>query len=259
MVKLNFAEVHKRYKELIGGKGSPVGVKLLNKKQDLKKLGVMPLEENRALCQVLKLSAVYEKVRGVYFENVDACVVGTYILGFGTPPQDLKERWIKGFAYAPERFDELCKNIEALPQKKFEAAIFAPLKEFERLKQEPDAVIMFVNSAQSYLLLVSYFDASGKKPCSCINGHAACEIIAAVANGKSPWITIPCGGARSIADAQDDEIWVGMKLDDLYMSLKRLEKINLKYPPAVNQMILSSLNQNHPLTYLIAREPNKQC
>jgi uncharacterized protein (DUF169 family) len=258
MAKLNMENLHKRYKELIGGKGSPVGVKLLKKKEDLKKLGVMPLEENRALCQVLKLSGVYEKTRGVYFENVDACVVGTYILGFGVPPQDLKERWVKGFAYTDERFDELCKNIEALPQKKFEAAVFAPLKEFERLRQEPDAVIMFVNSCQAYLLLVGYFDATGKKVCSCMNGHAACEVIAAIVNGKSPWLTIPCGGARSIAESQDDEIWTGMKVSELETSLKRLEKINLKYPPAVNQMTLSSLNPNHPLTYLIAREPNKK-
>jgi len=253
MAKLKMGDLHKRYKELIGGKGSPVGVKLLKKKEEMKKLGVMPLEENRALCQVLKLAGVYEKARGVYFENVDACVVGTYILGFGTPPEDLRERWVRGFAYTPERFDELCKNIEALPQKKFEAAVFAPLKEFERLKQEPDAVIMFVNSAQSYLLLVSYFDASGKKPCSCINGHAACEIIAAVANGKSPWLTIPCGGARSIADSQDDEIWLGMRPDELKISLSRLEQIGFKYPAAVNQMIISPLNRSHPLTDLIAR------
>ncbi|MEM7816008.1 MAG: DUF169 domain-containing protein, partial [Candidatus Aenigmatarchaeota archaeon] len=209
--KISFEDLHKRYKETIGGKGSPVGVKLVQKRDSLKKMGVAPLEEKGALCQVLKLAAVYEKARVVCFENADACVVGTYILGFGAPPSDLKDRWVKGFAYTPERFDELCRNIEALPQKKFEAAVFAPLREFERIKQEPDVIVMLVNSCQSYMLLVGYFDAKGKKPSFSVNGHAACEIIAAVAGGKSPWLTIPCGGARSIADAQDDEIWVGMR------------------------------------------------
>ncbi|MEM2956425.1 MAG: DUF169 domain-containing protein [Candidatus Pacearchaeota archaeon] len=251
---LNFEDLHNRYNSLVRGKGVPVGIKFLKKKDELKKIGVMPLEDNLALCQVMKLAAVYEKTRGVYFENIDACVVGTYILGFGMPPADIKERWVKGFAYNPNTFDKLVKNIEALPQKKFEAAIFGPLKEFQRLKQEPDAIVMFVNSSQSYLLMVSYFDATGKKPCSCINGHAACEVISAVAMGKSPWLTIPCGGARSVGDAQDDEIWIGMKPEELDTALKRLEQTGFKYPPAVNQMVMSPLNPKHPLTDLIARE-----
>ncbi|MEM5871322.1 MAG: DUF169 domain-containing protein [Candidatus Aenigmatarchaeota archaeon] len=253
--KIDFENLHKKYREIIGGKGSPIGVKLIEKSELAKKLGIRPLESNLALCQALKLAGLYEKSRVVSFENIDACVVGSYILGFSLPPEDLKERWIKGFAYDPQIFDELCKNIEALPQKKFEAAIIAPLKEFDKIKQEPDAVIMFVNSSQAYMLLVGYFDVTGKKTVSSFNGHAACEIIAAVANGKSPWLTIPCGGARSIADAQDDEIWLGMKVNELLQSLKRLEKTNFKYPPAVNQMVISSPNENHPLTYLISRKP----
>jgi len=254
-VKMNLKDLHEKASCLIKTKGAPIGVKFLKKKDELKKLGIMPLEDNLALCQMLKLVAVYEKTRGVYFENIDACVVGTYIMGFGLPPKGLKQRWIEGFAYTAERFDQLLKKIEAMPQKKFEAAIFAPLKEFERLKQKPDAVIMFVNSAQAYLLLVGYFDATGKKAKSEFNGHAACEVISTVAMGKSPWMTVPCGGARSVGDAQDDEIWLGMTTEELEIAIKRLESIGFKYPPAVNQMVMSKLNPKHPLTNLIAREP----
>ncbi|MEM4245281.1 MAG: DUF169 domain-containing protein [Candidatus Nanoarchaeia archaeon] len=252
---MKLKELHEKVSCLVKIKGSPIGVKFLKKEEDIKKLGVIPLEENRALCQVLKMAAVYEKTRGIYFENVDACVVGSYIMGFALPPKDLKQRWVEGFAYTEKRFDELSKNIEAMPQNKFKAAVIGPLKEFENLKTEPDAVVMFVNSCQAYLLYVSYFDATGKKPCSCINGHAACEVISTVALGKSPWLTIPCGGARSVGDAQDDELWVGMTVKELETSIKRLESIGFKYPPPVNQMIMSPLNPKHPLTDLIVREP----
>ncbi len=252
-----FEDLHKRFDERIKGKGQPVGIKLLEQKESLQEIGVMPLEENRALCQVLKMAAVYEKTRGISFENVDACVVGSYILGFGMPPEDIKQRWVDGYAYTPERFDALVEHIEALPQKKYEAAIIAPLKEFDRIKQEPDAIVMFINSAQSYLLTVSYFDATGKKPGSEINGHAACEVVSTVAMDKSPWLTIPCGGARSIADSQDDELWIGMKPDELDACLTRLEQVNFKYPAPVNQVIVSDMNPKHPLTDLIAREPAK--
>ncbi|WP_240910943.1 hypothetical protein [Thermococcus sp. MV5] len=55
-----------------------------------------------------------------------ALVIAT--LGFGLPPEDLKERWIKGFGYTEERFNDLVKAVHATPQGKYEAAIFAPLK-----------------------------------------------------------------------------------------------------------------------------------
>jgi len=252
---MNLKELHEKTSCLIKTKGAPVGIKFFKKKEELKKLKVRELEEKRALCQMLKMAAVYEKLRGVYFENIDACVVGTYIMGFGLPPKDLKQRWIEGFAYTDKRFDQLTENIEAMPQKKFEAAVIGPLKEFENLKITPDAVVMFVNSCQAYLLYVGYFDATGKKPSSCINGHAACEIISATTKGKSPWLTLPCGGARSVGDAQDDEIWVGMTVPELELSIKRLESIGFKYPPAINQMTVSDFNPKHPLTNLIAREP----
>ncbi|MEM4336960.1 MAG: DUF169 domain-containing protein [Candidatus Woesearchaeota archaeon] len=254
---MKIEEIHKKTLELLKIKGAPVGIKFLKKKSELKKLKILALEEELALCQMLKIASLYEKTRGVYFENIDACVVGSYILGFGMPPKDIKQRWINGFDYKPAIFDKLSSKIEAMPLKKFEAAVFAPLKEFERMKIYPDAVVMFVNSCQAYLLLVGFFDATGKKIKSEFNGHAACEVISAVAKGKSPWLTIPCGGARSIGDAQDDEIWVGMKVDELEMTIKRIEKIKFQYSPPLNQMVMSKPNPKHPLTNLISRKPVK--
>ncbi|MEM0230802.1 MAG: DUF169 domain-containing protein [Candidatus Woesearchaeota archaeon] len=251
---MNYKQLSEKFTTTIKGKASPIGIKLFTSRKDAEKLKIVPLEEQLALCQAMKLAAVYEKSRLVFFENVDACVVGSYILGFGLPPEDIKDRWVAGFNYKPEIFEKLTSAIEAIPQKKYEAAIIAPLYEFERIKQKPEAVVIFINSAQAYLLLVGYFDAIGKKPYSTFNGHAACEVIAAVANGKSPWLTIPCGGARSIADAQDDELWLGMKPEELEAAIKRLESVGSKYPAPLNQMLITPMNPKHPLTSLISRK-----
>lgn len=234
-------------------RGAPIGFKLIEKKEQLDGLHVRPLEKNLALCQLLKLVSIYEKTRSVTFDNVDACVIGSYVMGFGTLPADLKDRWVKDLNYDDERFGKLVKGLHALSQGKYEAAIFGPLSEFQKLNMKPDGVVLVVNSAQAYLLLTGYFDATGKKAVSDFNGHAACEVVAATIDGKSPWLTVPCGGARSIGEAQDDELWVGMTVHELESAMARLSKMGSKYPPALYQMIMSPMDPEHPVTRLISR------
>jgi uncharacterized protein (DUF169 family) len=251
--KTNLAKLEERAEKLLKPKGLPVAFKLL-KKGEAKKYKVPALEKNLALCQLFKYCAVFGKARSVTFDNIDSCVVGSYVLGFGQPPSDIMDRWIKGFGYTKKRFCDLVRNIEAVSQGKYESAIFGPLSEFGKLSIKPDGVILLVNSTQAYLLTVGLFDATGKKTVSSFNGHAACEIVAAVEKGKTPWVTIPCGGARGIAESQDDELWVAMTPKELLQTLDRLDSIGLKYPPFVYEMITADLNRDHPLTDLIARE-----
>ena len=244
--------LQERYLKTIKGKGAPVGVKFFKDKKEAEKYGVKSLEDKRALCQAFKVASTYEKTRLLSPENIDACVIGSYVLGLSNVPEDLEDRWVKNFDYTQENFKSMIKGIENVKEKQ-EAAIIGPLKEFDKMKLTPDVVLLTVNSSQSYLLLVGFFDNTGKKPCSCNNGHAACEVIGAVREGKSPWFTLPCGGARGIADVGDDELWIGMSVDDLEKALERLEKVRMKYPPAITQMSLSEPNKEHPLTHLIKR------
>jgi len=246
-------EIHNTLINVLRLRGEPVGVKMLERVEDLERLGVKPYPKNLALCQYLKLSAVYGRTIGLTPDNVDACVVGSFILGFREPPPDLEKRWIELFSYSPEIFKKLVENLHRIEMGKYRAAIVAPLKVFDLKNIEPDVVFLAVNSAQAYLLLVGYFDATGYKPSSDFNGHAACEVIAAVINGRSPWLTIPCGGARGIAEAQDDEVWMGFKLDQLEKALNRLKSVGLRYPPSLYEMLTIEPSPEHLLTKLISR------
>jgi uncharacterized protein (DUF169 family) len=250
---MDYSELQKRVDELIKPSGSPVGFKMLKKKKDAEKYKIIPLEHKLALCQALKYAGIYEKTRAISLDNIDNCVIGSKLLGFSELPKDLKKRWIEGFCYTPKNFDKMVNSAESLPMKEYGAMIMGPLKDFDSMNAKPDGVLMFVNSSQAYLLLASVFDSLGKKSCSCFNGHAACEIIPAVAKRKTPWLTIPCGGARSIAGSENDELWMGLSVEELIASMKRLTDAGLKYPPAINQSIISPLNKKHPLTGLIER------
>ncbi len=249
-----WSSLHDDVLRIIRPKGDPVGFKGVGKGEDFRRFG-SPVKASIALCQAMKLAAHCRQVVIATPDNIDECVVGSYVLGLKEPPEDLGRRWVEGFAYTPERFMELVKGIHALPMGEYSAFVLAPLKSFDRFGVAPDGVLLIVNSMQAYLLLLGYFDSTGRKVVSDFNGHAACEVLAAVIKGKSPWLTIPCGGARGIAEAQDDELWMGMRVSELRSALKRLVDVGLEYPPPILQKLWTPLVPKHPLTYLIARKP----
>ncbi len=253
--EIDYEVLHKDIEQVLKPKGEPVGVKFFKSEEEFKKYCRKPFEKNIALCQAIKIAAVYGRTLGLTKDNVDACVVGTAVLGMKAPPPDLKERWVKGFAYDPKIFDLLVSNVYTFKPGEVAGVIMAPLKTFKMKGLEPDIVVLIVNSAQAYLALVGYFDATGKKPVSDFNGHAACEVISAPLVKSSPWLTIPCGGARAFAEAQDDELWMAFKPEEIKASIDRLKRVGLKYPPPVIQMVYSEPLPEHPLTYLVVREP----
>ncbi|MEM0453156.1 MAG: DUF169 domain-containing protein [Sulfolobales archaeon] len=249
MPKHNYEVLHKDLVEIAKLKSDPIGIKLFEElRSDLPYIN-----KNLALCQVMKLASIYGRTVGISADNIDACVIGTHILGFRELPENYYRKWMTLRKMPEEIAKSVIANIHTLPMGKYKSGVLAPLKKFNELNIDPDAVIMMANSAQTYLLLVGFFDSSGIKPKSDFNGHAACEILATVTKGESPWLTIPCGGARGLAEAQDDELWIGMTVEHLNASLTRLKSVGSKYPPPVYQILMTPPIQEHSLTLLIGR------
>jgi len=244
-----YESMHKDLVDIVKLKSDPIGVKLFEElRSDLPYIN-----KNLALCQVMKLASIYGRVVGISADNIDACVIGTHILGFRELPENYHKKWVTLRKMPEDIAKSVIANVHALPMGKYKSGVLAPLKKYDELGFDPDAVIMMANSAQAYLLLVGFFDSTGIKPKSDFNGHAACEIIATVVKGESPWLTIPCGGARGLAEAQDDELWLGMSVENLKKAIARLKIVGSRYPPPVFQMLMTPPIPEHSLTLLISR------
>lgn len=246
---MDYEQLHKELVEIIRLKADPVGFKLFDEvRSDLPYIN-----KNLALCQVMKLAAIYGRAVGISADNIDACVIGNYVAGFRDLPDGYYKRWSVMRRMSEEVAKKTIEVIHHVPLGKYKSGVLAPLKRFKELGIDPDGVLLFGNSTHAYLLLVGYFDATGRKPQSDFNGHAACEVIASVLNGKSPWLTIPCGGARGLAEAQDDEIWLGMTVEHLRSAISRLKDVRSKYPPTVYEILMTTPIPEHSLTQLIRR------
>ncbi|MEM0470214.1 MAG: DUF169 domain-containing protein [Desulfurococcaceae archaeon] len=247
---IDYEVLHNDVVSVLRPKGDPVGYKLFAERVE----GLPYFKGTFALCQVIKQVAILGKVLAVNVDNVDACVIGTYVLGFKELPEDFIERWVVERKMNESVVKQLVAGIHAFEMGRYKSALFAPLRHYKTLNIDPDGVVLVVNSTQAYIVLAGFFDSTGIKPLSDFNGHAACELVVPPLKGRSPWLTVPCGGARALAEAQDDELWIGIKPEDLRKTVDRLKAVGMKYPLTAYQMLVTQPNPAHPLTHLISRK-----
>ncbi|ACS90680.1 hypothetical protein TSIB_1629 [Thermococcus sibiricus MM 739] len=254
MKQMEIQEISDEIEYRIKPKGAPIAFKMVEEDKIPEYKNIKKMRRKLTLCQVLKLVAIHEKTYRVDSKSLAGCVFGPYILGFEELPEKLKAKWLSGKEYTEEGYEKMIQDIVHLPQGKYQEAIFGPLKDFHELKIDPDGIILIVNPTQAYLLLGGYYDSEFKKPYSNFNGHAACEIVATLTLGNHPWLNIPCGGARAMAHVQDDEIWLGMDVEELEKALTRLKKIGAKYPPQVYPLLTAGPHPRHPWTKLLGKD-----
>jgi uncharacterized protein (DUF169 family) len=228
---INYDALHKQINHIIKPKGgSPLGIKLFSDKETFSALKMKKPKQPLALCEALKIASVYEQTFGIQTEDITTCALGNYILGFAPLPDDTMQKWITLYKYTPKLFDALLKNGHTLPLHKYVACLLFPLRSADVLNLDPDIVFLPVNSAQAMLLVLGFFEGEHVKPSSDFYGHMACEIVAAGLTTQTLWLTIPCGGARTLAGVQDDELWITMPPKQLASTIKRLKEIETRYP-----------------------------
>jgi len=252
--KTELSDLQKRINDLIKPKGHPIAFKMFHDETDVDERMIGHLvRTSLALCQILKLVNIYGLPKLIVKQNPQGCDMGEYVLGFSKLPDEICGQWELIFGVDSKHFNKIAEDMINLPLNEYGAVFFAPLRTFDEFSVVPDGVIFNVNGSQAQLLLWATYNGTLEKPTWSYNGNASCEIVAALKLGKSPWLVIPCLGARSLAATQDDELWFGTSVKDLKLAEKAMSKFGMSYPPAVEQAVFVPPLVDHLMTKLISR------
>jgi uncharacterized protein (DUF169 family) len=242
--------MEERMERAIKPKGFPIAFRFFPKGAELdEEMMKSEVQIPVALCQVIKAVNINGTPQLIRKANKQECADGEHVLGFYEHPKGLGESWEIVFGIERERYDRLVAEIIHAPFGANESIIFAPLHAFEDMEMQPQGVIFNVNITQAELLILSSYLANGKKLSWSYNGHAACEIVAALEQGKSPWLVFPCLGTRFFAADQEDELWFGLSIPDMEKCIRVLEQNGMRYPlsfeavlaPTVRDFIVSKM------------------
>jgi uncharacterized protein (DUF169 family) len=240
----DYEEAHQKLDAILKLRGAPVGIKLLEKIEDLDKLNIRKPNSRLALCQLFGQARYMGRTLGGALNEVDDCVFGSAVVGFADLPEDILDgtRLHKLGGYPNvEMAQKVAAAFHKLPVGAFTSVVTAPLREYSILGINPDVVLLFGNPCQINLAIKAYHDANVRteRVKSDSAGHATCEVIAAAIEKQKPWVSIPCDGARGVSAMQDDELIMGVTPKDLKIILDSLDAAKVSYPPGHHYMILT--------------------
>lgn len=208
----------------------PVGVKLLEKKENLPGNCEIP-DQPYTFCQFVTFARVYGRTLGVTNEKL-ICAVAKGFLGFADFPKDLAQRFAFVRTSSAEAFERILQSGLRLQPGQTQAALVAPLEE---IPTDPDVVLLFGDGAQMTRLIYSATYETGER--LNINTAAECgtcgEGVAAAFIKDKPTVSFPCYGTRRFALAEDNELIFSFPYkysQDILRALNITQKGGFKYP-----------------------------
>ncbi len=219
---------------------SPIAVKLVEKEEEIPPGAVRPkkqLGHHLALCQAFALSRRNRATVAMLKED-HWCYLPVIALGLAEPPDLFREgqpflKWLD----SPEAGKRVADGFPRLECGRYIGTLSAPLR---TAAFEPDLVVIYCNTNQLRCLLSGMKFKEGYIVASNLDPSGACFqcTVPALQTGDCQ-VTVPCGGDRANALAQDDEMIFTVpltKLDDLLFGLNRLEERGSGYTRFAPQM-----------------------
>lgn len=219
---------------------SPIAVKLIERKEDIPAGAVRPkrdLGHHLALCQGFALSR-RNKATVAMLKEDHWCYLPVIAFGLAEPP----DVFLEGKAFLkwmgdPDAAKKVASAFPRLKCGKYIGSVSAPLRSAEF---DPDVVVIYCNSNQLRCLLSAMKYKDGTMVTSTLDPSGACLqcTVPAIQTGDCQ-VTVPCGGDRANALAQDDEMIFTVpfkRLEDLLFGLSRFDEMGAGYSRFAPQM-----------------------
>lgn len=213
---------------------SPIAIALLGSEEDIPLGAVRPrrdLGSHLALCQAFAMSRREKKTVAMLKED-HWCYVPVLAFGLAEPPDYFLEgnTFYKSIVADLEAAKNLAKTLPRLAYGKCVGVVSAPLR---TANFEPDLVSIYCNTNQLRCLLsgVKYKDGYMVRPTLDPGGACVHATVPVIRTGECQ-VTVPCGGDRRHALAQDDEMIFslpGGRLEDLMLGLRHFDEIGFGY------------------------------
>lgn len=213
---------------------SPIAIKLLQKEEDIPAGAIRPKRDrgyHLGLCQAFAMSR-REKATVAMLKEDNWCYIPVVAFGLAQPP----DLYLQGGGAFPAHIADLqaakkwVANYPRLEYGKYIGVVSAPLK---TASFEPDLVAMYCNSGQLRALLTGIKYREGYLVTSTLEPSGACVLctVPVIKSGDCQ-VTVPCGGDKRNALAQDDELIFSLptgSLDNLMMGIRHIDETSVGY------------------------------
>lgn len=223
---MNYEEMVKELREVLGLKGSPVAVKLVKNPDGIPEpCDKMP--ERKRHCEFVQ-DARLNGTEGYATSAEHLCKGGAGVMGIGKLPEPVAD----GSTYHKLGNFKTAKGaletVEAIPKVEDEnyASLYAPL---ESAKFDPDVVVLVLTPKQALRVSQAYLQLKGGRlSCDYSGIQSLCaDAVVAVKERSVPNMTLGCNGSRKFAGIADEEVVMGVppeNLEDILDALKTFKE-----------------------------------
>lgn len=213
---------------------SPIAIKLLETEKDIPESALRPKRDlgfHLGLCQAFTMSRRERKTVAMLKED-HWCYLPVIAFGLVEPPDFfLQANTFYKFSVGDLKAAvKLAKELPRLEHGKWTGIVSAPLN---AAQFEPDVVVIYCNTNQLRCLLsaMKYRDGYLLKPTLDPSGACLQATVPVLQTGECQ-VTVPCGGDRAHALAQDDEMIFSVpksRLEDLMFGLRYFDEAGRGY------------------------------
>jgi uncharacterized protein (DUF169 family) len=223
----------KKMESLLRLRTFPVGLKMLEDPEDLKRNPWLRRPEQKlSLCQLITIVRTFDWTVGGTAEDLvtPGC---SSVLGLAELPEFVKDGSMRSTVWLEKKEDAaMCESvIQRIPTGKYRAFTLAPLAYDPFV---PDIVLLYGNPAQMSLLINAIQFDRYERLVSYSVGESSCsDVIGRCFVDRVPALSVPCYGERRFGHAADDEMAIGLPVEDcerILANLNILYKRGIRYP-----------------------------